>query len=63
MFLFMLLFLLILELLKIFKAFDENGDGKVSKHELVRASKKMGVNKTLKDIEKVLRTMHTDRKQ
>lgn len=51
-----------LELLKIFKAFDENGDGKVSKHELVRASKKMGVNNTLKDIEKVLRTMHTDRK-
>ncbi|XP_022334334.2 uncharacterized protein LOC111131180 [Crassostrea virginica] len=48
------------ELLKIFKAFDENGDGKVSKHELVRASKKMGVNNTLKDIEKVLRTMHTD---
>lgn len=50
------------ELLKIFKSFDENGDGKVSKHELVRASKKMGVNKTLKDIEKVLRTINTDSK-
>lgn len=49
------------ELLKIFKSFDQNGDGKVSKHELVRASKKMGVNKTLKDIEKVLRTINTDR--
>ncbi|XP_061181092.1 calmodulin-alpha-like [Saccostrea echinata] len=48
------------ELLKIFKAFDENGDGKVSKHELARASRRTGSNKTLKDIEKVLRTIHTD---
>lgn len=54
--------ILFLELLKIFKLFDENGDGKVFKYELVWVFKKMGVNKIFKDIEKVFWIINIDSK-
>lgn len=48
--------------MKIFKLFDENGDGKVFKYELVWVFKKMGVNKIFKDIEKVFWIINIDSK-
>ena len=43
-----------LELKRIFKRLDENGDGRVSIHELGRAMRYLGMNPTKKDIQRIL---------
>lgn len=50
------------EIKKSFSLIDENGDGRISSHELLRASRLLGMNPTLQDAEAMIKEVDEDSK-
>ncbi|XP_071099379.1 uncharacterized protein [Haliotis cracherodii] len=48
------------EIKKSFSLIDENGDGRISSHELLRASRLLGMNPTLQDAEAMIKEVDED---
>ncbi|XP_067664877.1 uncharacterized protein [Haliotis asinina] len=48
------------EIRKSFSLIDENGDGRISSHELLRASRLLGMNPTLQDAEAMIKEVDQD---